>query len=325
MIRQTIFRQQEGGGGGGGEPLTGPGSTVPTPPTPPFEGGTDISTVAQICPCKTENIVIIGSEFEYELAGFQLKLMFLSCGYGVASGALMPPGWTAADRTTIGYVNKGYNRWELLNLDYLRDTHGMRIVPMASVNDFTNLLSERGEGDEKHDIKNLALFCHGLPSYLALNYAGPNDNMRVWIGDVTSLPADLFSKDGKIFSYACRTAMGGYGQALADHFNVQVRAFKKRTNYGSVIRERSRHEDIAAQMKEAREGREGERISLPPDHEAYPHPGLSGGRIPIFSDGGEAEGINDYALWRLNGARALPLSGDTPEDQPAGIFTLEPA
>ena len=110
---------------------------------------------------------------------------------------------------------------------------------------------------------------------------------------------------------------------LADHFNVQVRAFKRRTNYGSVIRERSRHEEIAAQMKEAREGHEGERISLPPNHEAYPHPGLSSGTW--YSAGGRAEGINDYALWRLNGARALPVSGNTPEDQPAGIFTLEPA
>ncbi|WP_281825214.1 hypothetical protein [Jannaschia rubra] len=34
------------------------------------------------------------------------------------------------------------------------------------------------------------------------------------------------------------------------------------------------------------------------------------------------EGINDYALWRRNGARALPVGGNTPMDQPAGFFTL---
>lgn len=72
------------------------------------------------CPSKTENIVVIGSEFEYALSGFQLKLMFMACGYATAAGVLTPPGWSAADRTTIAYVGKGYNRWELLNLDYLR-------------------------------------------------------------------------------------------------------------------------------------------------------------------------------------------------------------
>lgn len=147
--------------------------------------------------------------------------------------------------------------------------------------------------------------------------------MNVPVSRLTSLSNNIFTRDGKIFSYDCRTAMGGYGQALADHFNVRVRAFKRRTNYGSVIRERSRHEEIAAQMKEARKGHEGARISLPPNHEAYPHRGLSNGTW--YSAGGRAEGIHDYALWRLNGARALPVSGDTPKDQPAGIFTLQPA
>lgn len=295
------------------------------PPDPPFQGGTDLSQETSTCPCKTENIIIIGSEFEYKLSGFQLKLMFLSCGYAVAQGTLVPPGWTSADRLTIGYVDKGYNRWELLNLDYLRDQLGVNVVAMSSTSDFINLLSERGEGEERHEIQNLALFCHGLPSYLALNYAGPGDNMRVFVGRMTGLPSNLFAEGGKIFSYACRTAMGGYGQSLADHFNVDVRAFKRRTHYGNVIRLRTNHETIATAMAAARVGKEGERIPLPPEHEAYPHAGLSAGRIPFVSDGGEAEGINDYALWRLNGGRALPSTGDTPEDQPSGIFTLSPA
>ncbi len=277
------------------------------------------------CAAKTENIIIIGSEFEYVRAGFQLKLMFMSCGYGTAAGVRTPLGWSAADRITVGYVSKGYNRWELLNLDYLRDNLNIRIVRVASTGDFINLLRERGTGDNRHQIKNLALYCHGLPSYLALNYAGPGDNMRVYANRLTSLPSDLFAPGGQIASYACRTAMEGFGQTLADHFNVRVRAFKRRTNYGNVIRARSTHETLAAQMAAARVGKEGQRIELPPDHEAYPHSGLSGGIVPLFADGGESEGINDYALWRLNGARALPVSGDTPTDQPSGFFTLTPS
>ncbi|WP_411892341.1 hypothetical protein [Yoonia sp. SDW83-1] len=277
------------------------------------------------CPDKTENIIIVGSEFEYMRAGFQLKLMFLSCGYAVASGTLLPRGWGSADKTTIAYVPMGYNRWERLNLDYLRDNLDVNIVRLTSVSGMTNLLRERGAGADRHAIKNLILFCHGLPNYLALNYRGPGSNMRVYAHHMTALPTDLFAPNGRIISYACRTAMEGYGQALADHFGVVVTAFKKRTNYGSVIRNRSDHEAIASQMAAARVGNEGQRIDLPPEHEAYPHPGLSAGTVPFFSDGGEAEGINDYALWRLNGARALPVSGTTPEDQPAGIFTLEPS
>lgn len=291
-----------------------------------FSDNVDVTTGVATCTRsnKTENIIVIGSEFKYKLSGFQLKLMFMSCGYAVASGTLVPSGWTAADKTTIGYVRRGYNRWELLNLDYLRDTLGIRIVSMTSVNNFTSLLRERGEVDSRHEIKNLALFCHGLPNYLSLNYSGLGSNMNVYINHLIRLPEDIFAKDGKIFSYACRTAMHNYGQTLANHFQVQVRAFKRKTHYGSVIRERSRHETIAEQMAKARKGHEGERISLPPDHEAHPYPGLSKGWRPFIKDGGEAHGINDYALWRLNGARTLPVSGSTPEDQPAGIFTLQP-
>lgn len=276
------------------------------------------------CPAKTENIIVIGSEFEYVSSGFQLKLMFMACGYATAVGARTPPAWSVADRTSIAYVGKGYNRWELLNLDYLRDNLDIRIVRLTSVSDFINLLRERGTGRNRHDIKNLALFCHGLPNYLSLNYAGPGDNMNVYSRQFTNLPSDLFASGGQIASYACRTAMNRFGQDLADHFGIGVRAFKRRTNYGNVIRDRSTHEALAAQMKAARVGREGERIELPPDHEAYPHPGLSSGRIPLISDGGEKEGINDYALWRLGGARVLPESGSSPEGQPAGMFLLRP-
>ena len=287
-------------------------------------GSDDAEADCAICPDKTENIIVVGSEFEYVRAGFQLKLMFLSCGYGVASGALRPRGWGPADRTTIAYVPLGYNRSELLNVDYLRNNLGVNVVRMTRASDFTTLLRERGSGPDRHAIKNLILFCHGLPDYLALNYVGPGNNMRVYERQMTALPSDIFAPTGRIISYACRTAMEGYGQALADHFGVPVSAFKRRTNYGNVIRNRNDHETIAAQMAAARVGNEGQRIELPPDHEAYPHPGLSGGWKPFIADGGEAEGINDYALWHLNGARALPISGSSPEEQPAGIFTLEP-
>ena len=288
-------------------------------------GSGDAEEDCATCPPKTENVVVIGSEFEYELAGFQLKLMFMACGWATAAGQRVPPGWTAADRTTVAYVREGYNRHELLNLDWLRDTLGVRIVRIGSVGDFLGVLRDRGEGEDRHVIRNLALYCHGLPDYLSLNYDAWTNQMNVRLPLMLSLPTDLFSADGTIHSYACRTAMRGYGQGLANHFGVRVKAFKRRTNYGSVIRDRGRHAEIAEQMSEARQGREGQVVSLPPAHEAYPHPGLSAGSIPFFDDGGETEGINDYALWRLNGARALPVSGSSPEDQPAGMFTLRPA
>ena len=106
----------------------------------------------------------------------------------------------------------------------------------------------RGSGPDRHANRNLALFCHGLPNYLALNYVGPGSNMRVYEGQITALPTDIFAPGGRIFSYACSTAMEGFGQALADHFGVAVSAFKRRTKYGSVIRDRRNHEAIAARM-----------------------------------------------------------------------------
>ncbi|SFI47098.1 hypothetical protein [Jannaschia pohangensis] len=285
------------------------------------------------CPPKTENIIVIGSEFEYLRSGFQLKCMFLGCGYGVAQGTLRPPGYTRADRTTIAYVDKGYTRWELLNLDYLRDHAGVRIRTIGSSNSFINLLANRGTGADRHVIRNLVMFCHGFPSYFALNYSGPGSDMNVFYGNFAAVPTNAFAPDGKLFSYACRTAMNvgargpqtSLGQRLANRFDITVRAYKRRTNYGSCIRLRSEHERLATDLKAARVGKEGQRIPLPPDHEAYPHPGLSDGFWPGIEDGGQSEGINNYALWRKNGARALPVEGTSPAGQPTGFFTLTPA
>jgi hypothetical protein len=280
------------------------------------------------CPDKTENIIIVGSEFEYTDAGFWLKCMFLACGFAVAQGRTPPPGWSTADRTTLLYVPLGYVRHELLALDWLRDNLGTNIVRCTSKANVLSHLRNRKVGGKTHKIKNLVAFCHGLPGYFSLNYSGPGDAMNIYGSDFERLPSDLFAPNGKVFSYACRTAVstifnGVLGQRIADHFGVTVRAYHRRTNYGAVMRQRSSSAALATALVAARKTQEGQKIALPPEHEAFPHPGMGNGVLGIW--GASAEGTDDYALWRTAGAVSLPAEGTTPAGEPTGYATLTPA
>lgn len=320
----TICRQPVGLGGGG-NPLTGAGSTV-TPPNPPFEGGTDISQVSNTCPCKTENIVVIGSEMDYN--SFWLKMMFMSCGFAVAQGRIPPPEYSSvADRTSVLYVNIGYTRSELLTLDYLRDALGINIVQCNNKNDILNHMRTREIDGKTYKIKNMVVFSHGLPGYFALNY-NSNPTINLYGSDFEKLPTDLFDIKGTIFSYACRTAVastfnGQLGQIMADHFNVEVRAYHRRTNYGEVLRNKSDSENITTTLVAERERNEGSIIEIPPNHQGLPHSGLA--ETWHGYSGAEREGTAGYALWRKGGARALPKEDPSPKDEPSGFARIRPA
>lgn len=292
-----------------------------------FSADRDVAGDAATCPDKTENIIIIGSECEYTDSGFWLKCMFLACGFGVAQGRMPPPGWSRADRTSVLYVPYGYNRHELLALDYLRDRLKVNVVRCASKAAVTSHLRNRTIGGKVHKIQNLVFFSHGLPGYFALNYSGPGPGIDLTGADFQRLPANIFCPNGRVFSYACRTAVdtwmyGNLGQKIADHFGITVRAYHRRTFYGNVMRQKSESAAIATALRTARETQEGRVIDLPPSHEAFPHDGLGSGMFGLW--GASAEGTDDYALWRKGGAVELPSQAASPKDQPSGFATLRP-
>jgi hypothetical protein len=107
---------------------------------------------------------------------------------------------------------------------------------------------------------------------------------------------------------------------MANHFQVEVHAFLRRSNYGEVLREKSDSSAIAATLKKARETDEGKLIEIPPEHQGLPHPGLDDGHFA----GSRKEGTNAYALWRKAGGIRLPRTGDTPKGLSAGIKVFTP-
>ena len=301
-------------------------SPIPIPPDPPFDPSSDISRVAQLCPCKTENIIIVGSEMDYN--SFWLKMMFMSPAFAVAQGRIPPPEYSSvADRTSVLYVNVGYVRSELLALDYLRDNLGTNIVQCNNKSDVLNHLRTRNIDGETYKIKNLVVFSHGLPGYFALNYSA-SPRINLFGSDFERLPNDIFDRAGRVFSYACRTAVessyyGTLGQKIADHFNVEVRAYHRRTDYGEVLRARSKSSAISAALGKGRASNEGSIIDIPPDHQGLPHAGLA--ETWHGWSGAEGEGTAGYALWRINGARQLPQQGSSPESEPTGFARIRPA
>lgn len=332
----------------GGEPLTE--SPMPTPPEvqpePTFEQGSDISQISQGCPCKKENIIVLGSEQYYK--SFWLMMMFMSPVFSVAAGYKLPPQWKIADKTTILYVRNGYVRSELLALEWLRDNHDVNLVQLSNTGQFTAYLNNRMHDGEEYKVQHLVFLAHGLYNRLALNFwAGPD--IDITKRDIDAIPASVFDRGGSVYSYACRTGtwvdqeeftsvaqaepQNSLAQYMADQFGVKVYAFLTRTLFKECIRDPADSASITESLVEKREAQEGQIIDISDEHQGLPHPGtghtifVRGYPIgpPGPFGGGEREGTAEYALWRKKGARYLPVGGQTPRGLPNTMRVFDPA
>lgn len=276
---------------------------------------------------QTENIIFIGSEMHYD--SFWLKMMFVAAAYAKIKDLHY------AKKTTVGYVDNGYTRAEKLSIDNLHEQYGFEIVKIASSADIVNLLN-RNRDDVK--LQDVAFFSHGVVGKIALDYAG-EDDVDFGIKNFSSVRKDAFMSTGRIYSYACRTGVSiddltfgfksevdahpedSLAQKMANHFDIEVHAFLRRSHYGEVIRIRSESATISSTLKTARATQEGAVIDIPPEHEALPHPGLASSWNPLSS--AKREGTVDYALWRKRGGLSLPVAGDSPSGLPTEmrVFT----
>ena len=195
---------------------------------------------------------------------------------------------------------------------------------------------------DRDDVKlqDVAFFSHGVVGRIALDYDG-EDDINFEIKNFTSVRKDAFMSTGRIYSYACRTGVSvedltlgfkseadahpenSFAQKMADHFDIEVHAFLRRSHYGDVIRVKSESVTISSTLKTARATKEGSVIDIPPEHEALPHPGLASSWNPVSS--AKREGTVDYALWRKRGGLSLPVAGDSPTGLPAEmrVFTAK--
>ena len=285
--------------------------------------------------CFRENIIFVGSEMDYD--SFWLKMMFIAAAWVEASKG----GWfRSADRQTAAYVDVGYTRFEKLTLDYLRDKLGYQIAKVRSGGDIVTLFNNRLKANasgvpERYSLQDVAFFSHGMPGIIKMNYKGSPD-VDFTASELTSISADCFVPDGRVYSYACRTGVSSWqesfasdqeagpdaslAQKMASHFNVETRAFLTRSFYGEILREKKDSSTISAALKKARETDDGKIIEIPPEHQGLPHPDLDDG----WFAGSKSEGTNEYALWRKAGGIRLPRSGDTPKGLSKGMHVFSP-
>lgn len=272
-----------------------------------------------------ENIIFIGSEEYYD--NFWNKMIFIATGFTMGDRGLK---LRKADKKTIALVDVDYTKLEKGPLEILKKRHGFNIVTVCDYSAVTSYINNRPENQKdgrpvKTLIQDVAFFCHGLPKELRLNYRGSGPDIKITNDNLSSIKQNVFVKDGRIYSYACRTGVSSWkekfdsdaeaglenslAQKMADHFRVEVHAFLRRTFYGEVLREKNDSKRISDTLKKARKTREGQVIDIPPVHEGLPHPWLGG----LFGIGSQKEGTFGYALWRKAGAIRMPFAAKTPE------------
>jgi hypothetical protein len=289
------------------------GSSVTSPST-----NTDRKEVYLENTFYTENLILIGSENHYN--SFWTKMMFIGAAYAfINNSALFRP----AQKYTVLYVDNGYTHSEKLALDNLAKQPLFTVIKINSADDVVKYFNQRGD----YMLQDVAFFSHGTNEGIHLNYkTRPHvDFSEDLLSNINPL---VFAKKGRIFSYACRTGTSvdiwpfgfkddseakpenSLAQKMANHFDVEVHAFLRRTDYSVVLRKKEESSKIASTLKKARESKEGAVIQIPTEHEALPHNGLGEG---FLRDGAEKEGTNDYALWRKQGGLALPVAAETPK------------
>ena len=292
---------------------------------------------------KTENIIFIGSEFEYN--NFWLKNMFIAAAYPFIKNKSK---FRECDKVTIAYVDYGYTRLEKLAIEGLKDeikfTNNITFVALKTKSKVIELLNA---DRENYKIKDLAFFCHGLNGKITLNYSG-RPNIDLTNSDINTIGNTNFLSSARASSYACRTGMSddltlrtqgsfnniseanpdsSFAQLFANRHNIDFYAFHKRTLYSNILNPKDDAEKISEDLRNKRTINSDNIISILENYEALLHAELGEsyknmwGWIPR---GAVSEGTNGYSLWRKGGGLRIPVAANTPTGLPASMTKFSP-
>lgn len=292
---------------------------------------------------KTENIIFIGSEFEYN--NFWLKNMFIAAAYPFIKNKSK---FRECDKVTIAYVDYGYTRLEKLAIEGLKNeikfTNNITFVALKTKSKVIELLNA---DRENYKIKDLAFFCHGLNGKITLNYSG-RPNIDLTNSDINTIGNTNFLSSARASSYACRTGMSddltlrtqgsfnnigeanpdsSFAQLFANRHNIDFYAFHKRTLYSNILNPKDDAEKISEDLRNKRTISSSNVISILENYEALLHAELGEsyknmwGWIPR---GAVSEGTNGYSLWRKGGGLKIPVAASTPTGLPSTMTRFSP-
>ncbi len=292
---------------------------------------------------KTENIIFIGSEFEYN--SFWLKNMFIASAYPFIKDR---GKFRTCDKVTIAYVDYGYTRLEKLAIEGLKNeidfTDDITFIALKNKSKVIDILNE---DRENYKIKDLAFFCHGLNGKITLNY-GARPNIDLINSDINVISLNNFLTSANVSSYACRTGMSdnltlraqgsfnniseadpdnSFAQLFANRHNIAFYAFYKRTLYSNILNPKSDADKLSEELKNKRSTRSDNIISILENYEALAHSDLGESYKNMWGlapRGAVSEGTNGYALWRKGGGLKVPIAANTPTGLPASITKFTP-
>jgi len=296
---------------------------------------------------KKENIIFIGSEFDYD--SFWLKNMFIAPAYVFVRDSKK---FRKCDKVTIAYIDYGYTRLEKLAIEGIKnDIKFPCKIDFVSIKTISQINSVFNNNREVFKIQDIAFFSHGLPGKIALNY-NSSPSIDINKSTINSIVNNSFLANACVYSYACRTGVSqsnekfsslssaapnlSFAQNFSNKHNVSFYAFYTRTLYKDILFTRDDSSSISSNLRsKRRENMDLDSFNLLGKYEALKHKGIGHTitirapvRIPNFFDlipkGNVGEGVEDYSLWRKGGGMKLPVSGNTPEGLPTGMYQFNP-
>lgn len=208
--------------------------------------GSSTSTAAKE-PLTPELIAVAGSQHD---KGSGNKMMFI--GQAVRELAEFKRSKPSLTRTLVLFTSS-YNDAMLSAARSSTEAYGADLVSVSSVKELINYLNS-GKDRKQSPIEHLSLFSHGVPQQIAFGYElEERFEMALTVLNVKHISPLAFSSSAVIDSYACRTGMGNrsefpiddaiqffpetnesLAQLLADHLQVKVRAYIRRSDYKNI-------------------------------------------------------------------------------------------
>jgi uncharacterized Zn-binding protein involved in type VI secretion len=191
-----------------------------------------------------ELIAVAGSQHD---KGSGNKMMFI--GQAVRELAEFKRSKPSLTRTLVLFT-PSYNDAMLSAARSSAEAYGADLVSVSDVKELINYLNS-GKDRKQSPIEHLSLFSHGVPQQIAFGYELEGRfEMALTVLNVIRISPLAFSSSAVIDSYACRTGMGNrsefpiddaiqffpetnesLAQLLADHLQVKVRAYIRRSDY----------------------------------------------------------------------------------------------
>ncbi|PHM39620.1 hypothetical protein Xmau_02626 [Xenorhabdus mauleonii] len=284
-------------------------------------------------------------EFLSESLGNQYR--FINCGLHQLQ--LFPEasqGDHALQRIMVVF-QQGYAQKDIERINDYTQKLGGRIVYVKGKQELIEYLNQRKK--KKRLIKEMVFFCHGIIDYATFHYQGDNVEEGLFgPAEIEKVYESIFDFDAEITTYACRAGISKSGgdftgedagqdkspaQRMANTWDVEVKAFEKRSIYTIVygttqeIRDAKEYSKVIKEYEESRRNYERElakgnkNAKLPEKPEDYDIMKKRNEDVKTR----EHNENNDGGPISPNGSFRLPGTAKTPTGLKEGLQNYKPA